>query len=182
MTMFDTDLDWYAHIRSIYECTRSVEIRSFINNFKMRNVATNKYLHMVKISDSPMCNKCKHNIDSIYHMFWECTHIQSLWLSVNQWLGETFRLQMVSTSNVILMHVFEDADDYCSIINFVYVICKRLIYRNRESSTTINLLQIINNLKKYEVIERSIAMKNGNLQKHADKWLDLYQLWSKEPQ
>ena len=146
----------------------------------MRNIATNKYLHMVKIIDSPLCNKCKYKIDSIYHMFWECAHVQSLWFSVNQWLGETFQLKMVTTSEVILMHVFDGADDYYNILNFVYVICKRLIYINRENSTTVNLLQIINSLNKYEMIERNIALKKSALQRHVDKWLELYQLWSKE--
>ena len=146
----------------------------------MRNLATNKYLHMVKIIDSPLCNKCKQKIDSIYHMFWECAYIQSLWVSVNQWLGEMFHLNMVNASVVILMHVFEGADDYYNIVNFVYVICKRLIYINRESSSPVNLSQIINSLRKYEIVERNIALKNKHLQRHSDKWLDLYQLWSNE--
>ena len=180
MTMFETDLEWYAHVKDLYVCTRSVEIRSFIYNFNMRNLATNKYLHKVKIIESPLCNKCKQKIDSIYHMFWECAHIQSLWVSVNQWLGEMFHLNMVHSSVVILMHVLEGADDYYNILNFVYVICKRLIYINRESPSPIKLSLVINSLRKYEMIERNIALKNKQLQRHSDKWLDLYNLWSNE--
>ena len=177
MAVFDTDLDWYSHIQGLYQCTRSVVLKSFIYNFNMRNLATNKYLHMVKIADSPLCNKCNAATDSIYHMFWECIHAKNIWVTLNKWLSEVFHLKLITDSSAVLMHILVGNEDYLNILTFVYIICKRLIYINRESISPLTIAQVVNSLKKYEKIERTIALQKKKNQKHYNKWLDLYHLW-----
>ena len=146
----------------------------------MRNLATNKYLHMVKIVDSPLCNKCKASTDSIYHMFWECIHVKKLWSTLNKWLSDVFKIKLITDSRAVIMHILVGNNDYINILTFIYIICKRLIYINRESKSPLTIVQVVNSLKKYENIERTIALQKKRVQKHYDKWLDLYRLWLNE--
>ena len=59
MSDFDTEVDWYKHIKNWYTCTKSVMLRSFIYNYNMRNMVTQKFLHTIGIKEQSVCPHCK---------------------------------------------------------------------------------------------------------------------------
>ena len=62
---FETELDWYAHIYESYLCTRSIEIRSFMYKFHMRDLVTRKKLFQMNKVEDPSCIKCNMYIETI---------------------------------------------------------------------------------------------------------------------
>ena len=80
------------------------------------------------------------------------------------------------------MNIFDVDIVYEDLLCFIYTICKRMIYQNRQNSIQVSLYNLINVLRKYEYMERTIAIKNKQLQKHFNKWLDLFVLWLNEAQ
>ena len=177
MEFFDTDLDWYEHLYDWYSCTKSVEIRSFIYNFNMRNIVTRKYLHKVKIIDASNCLKCNKEED-LLHLFWSCDSTNKLWFDLNDWLTSILGITLETSCESVLMNILTTDVTYLNLLTFVYTICKKVIYNNRESSKPVNLIHVINVLKKYEKIERLNAMGLRRLQNHFNKWLELFITWS----
>ena len=118
-------------------------------------------------------------------MFWNCIHARTLWTELNTWLSSKLNLNIVDLQESALMNIF-DVDivfeDLLILLCFVYTICKRIIYQNRQNSIPVSLYNLINVLKKYEYVERLIAIKNKQLQKHFNKWLDLFVIWLNEAQ
>ena len=185
MEIFDTDIDWYKHIVNWYYCTKSVELRSFIYNYNMRNIVTQKYLCKIGKEASDRCLKCETAIEDILHMFWNCEHVAKLWMEVNAWLSSKLKIKIPNNRECIMMHDFTIINDtamYEDLLSFIYTLCKRTIYINRQSPVSVSLYNIINVIKKYEYIERTNAIRSKQLQKHFDKWLDLFVLWSNEIQ
>ena len=177
MEFFDTELDWYEHLYDWYSCTKSVEIRSFIYNFNMRNIVTRKYLHKVKIIDASNCLKCNKEED-LLHLFWSCDSTNKLWFDLNDWLTSILGIKLETTCESVLMNILTTDVTYLNLLTFVYTLCKKVIYINRESSKPVNLIHVINVLKKYEKIERLNAMGLRRLQNHFNKWLELFIIWS----
>ena len=182
MSAFDTEIDWYKHIKNWYGCTKSVMLRSFIYNFNMRNMVTQKFLYTIGIKEQSLCPHCKTCDQNIIHLFWECPKSRDLWIEIDKWLSQELTLYVTTSREAAVMNIFNYMDvTYLNLFNFVFTIVKKVIYNNRENVSNLRLQMVINALKKYEKIERLIAIKNKQLQNHFNKWLQLYTNWlSKE--
>ena len=62
---------------------RYIQFRTLHRRFYM-----NDLLHKMKLKDSPLCEMCKDETDSIEHMLITCPKTQSLWREVEFWLSE----------------------------------------------------------------------------------------------
>ena len=51
------------------------------------------------------------------------------------------------------MNIFDVDIVYEDLLCFVYTICKRIIYQNRQNSIPVSLYNLINVLKKYEYVD-----------------------------
>ena len=50
---------------------------------------TGRYLFLQKIIDSPCCSFCKQDEETITHLLWGCTVIQSFWSNLQTLIKET---------------------------------------------------------------------------------------------
>ena len=91
---FDTELDWYAHAYECYLCTRSIELRSFMYKFHMRDLATRKKLSQMKLAPDSTCMKCNLFTEDIQHMFWDCVLIKKLWSDLHTWLSKLYGFKL----------------------------------------------------------------------------------------
>ena len=181
MSDFDTEIDWYKHIKNWYMCTKSVMLKSFIYNYNMRNIVTQKFLCKIGIKEQSSCPQCNNPEQDIIHLFWECPSTRKLWSSIDRWLSQELSLHVQTSREAAVMNIFSYIDiTYLNLFNFIFTIVKKIIYNNRENVTELRLQVVINSLKKYEKIERLIAIKNKQLQNHFNKWLQLYTTWCSE--
>jgi len=179
MSIFDTDLEWYRHICDWYLCTRSVELKSFIYKYNMRFIATRKYLHTIGRSDTALCPKCNREVEDIVHMFWKCSTIQKLWKTLTSFINEILNSNINITKKGALMNINEVDITFEPLLSFICIVVIKTIYNNKDATSQITAQGIINVIKKYENIERNIAIKNKKLQNHFNKWLGFFTLWSK---
>ena len=63
--IFDTDIDWYNHIRDWYLCAKAVELCSFVYKDNMRELATKKHLCKIGKVDTSICPKCNNETEDI---------------------------------------------------------------------------------------------------------------------
>ena len=82
------DFELYEVLLESYRCTKSVELRSFIYRFAMRDLYPYQRLHKMKLADDPLCPKCKAEDETIIHMFWSCKTATNCWKEVLNWLND----------------------------------------------------------------------------------------------
>ena len=145
-------------------------------------MVTQKFLYTIGIKEQSLCPHCKTCDQNIIHLFWECPKSRDLWIEIDKWLSQELTLYVTTSREAAVMNIFNYMDvTYLNLFNFVFTIVKKVIYNNRENVSNLRLQMVINALKKYEKIERLIAIKNKQLQNHFNKWLQLYTTWfSKE--
>jgi len=66
--------------------TVDTQLRWFQLRILHRIIATNKFLCACKIIDSDRCTFCKHDQETIVHLFWQCPIIRQFWTDVMMWL------------------------------------------------------------------------------------------------
>lgn len=49
-----------------------------------RIVPTINYLYKIKLKDSPLCNFCKLNIETIEDLFTECFEVKDIWYKIKE--------------------------------------------------------------------------------------------------
>lgn len=169
------DIDFYKLLFENYYCTNSVRIRSFMYKFAMRDLFPMQRMYLIKKSDSPLCRKCELYEENITHMFLECTTVVELWDALIVWLNDQLGIRIAFDSRGVLINEFNIDISFAKVLTFVFTLAKLTIYNNRDNTIQVNIVQIINQILKYEYIERAIAIAKQNLQKHVDKWQGIYQ-------
>ena len=82
------DDNWHKYYTIPFAATTDVVLRHFQFNYIKRLTATNKYRLMCKLQSSSLCDFCNSYVETIEHLFWECTHTQSLWNELRSFLSE----------------------------------------------------------------------------------------------
>ena len=172
---FETELDWYVHIHDCYLCTPSRALRSFMYKFHMRDLATGTKLLKMKLVNSPSCIKCAKFDETVQHMFWECEMIQSLWSKLHLWLAKIYGHTITFSKESVLLYVFDEEIDTAMyyVLILVYTLTKQIIYEGK-NDLNLNYLHAVKAIKECEILERNAATAKGALQKHFNKWGNLY--------
>ena len=135
----------------------------------MRIVATNKMLLKFKLVSSNLCDFCSMEIETVNHLFWNCTHAQTFWLDIK---NAYFSNQNINI-NLNLMNItfgLQKQSRYTSVTNFVILSAKYYIYINKCKKTMPHLEGFRMYLSKCIEIDKQIALKNDTLQHHYEKW------------
>ena len=60
-------------------CTANNEVKELQFKILHRYVATNKLLYSMNKVDTPRCTFCNIQIETLYHLFFECTILKCIW-------------------------------------------------------------------------------------------------------
>ena len=102
------DFEWYSILSDTYRCTRSVQIRSFIYQFAMRDLFPNDRLYKMKLVNSPVCPKCHVENETIMHMFWTCDTVHNLWEEVLTWLEALLEIEIIRNAKTVLLNYIDN--------------------------------------------------------------------------
>ena len=136
------DFEWYDVLYESYLCTKSIELRSFIYRFAMRDLYPNSRLYKMKLVDDPHCPKCKTGEETIIHMFWTCDTVKNLWKQTIDWLNEEFDINIKLQPKTLLLHYIECDITFLPALTMIFTLVKRTIYQNKESSNQIHINHI----------------------------------------
>ena len=64
-------------IINVKKATLSVYLRYLHYRITNRIITTNKFLHIINISETNICTFCKHDVEEIIHLFWQCPVTQN---------------------------------------------------------------------------------------------------------
>ena len=153
----------------LYSVTNIPKFRSFQFRLLHRALVTNVHLHRWSIKESDLCTFCKHEKETLTHLFVTCKEVSMLWEKVTKYLvsrypGVTLE---INAHNIINNAITPGKGD---VINFVVLLTKQFIYAQKCLGGDIHFPYLMQKIRMVEQIEKYIAVKNGKLAIHNRKW------------
>lgn len=149
-----TPMDWQKIWSLPYSTTRETKLQSFAFKIIYRLTPCNKYLHTIRICESPTCPSCG-EIDSISHFFYSCTKVKAFWLQVGRWCEGYVNLPLSGiTMPQFILGVTHHARAP-KIINWILLMAKFYIHRQRLfHSANFSLIGFLAEMKSHLLTER----------------------------
>ena len=140
-------------IQKVYSVTNVPKLRSF--QYRLKDY---------KIKDSDKCTFCHIHREELFHLFYKCKYMNTLWYNIVQ----LCKLPKVPTfEDILLKNILPNAK---LLPNFLILLAKHFIYRMR-CEKKIPLFHIFQKeITLYKNLEETIARKNNKLPLHTLKW------------
>ena len=155
----------------IYKISNVPKYRSFQYRLLQRGLVTNVQLEKWGIISSSACFYCNNNPEEIEHLLVLCPIVQVFWSEVFDWICQKFVVNKNELRIKLENIIRNDVHKYMkSIINFIVLLAKFYIYRQKWSKGNLNIKAFIRFVLNIEKIEKYIAIKNNKLYIHNKKW------------
>ena len=165
----DGIVDYGKEHLNIFKTTNVSKFRSFQYRLLQRAIVTNVHLQKWGITPDDKCYYCEQHKETLIHLFYSCPSVQQFWRKLLNYIKETFELKDYSDqAKDIIMNTI--ATPRRHIANFVCLIAKQFIYRQRCLKSSLSLQAFREQLNHVENIEKYIAIKNGKERIHYKKW------------
>ena len=159
-------IQWQDRFKRIFKTTLDTKIRTFQFKFIHRRIATNEFLCRIGVKSSPMCNFCNQESQDLLHLFCHCPVVKKFWNEVNTWLCEldvlVFPLSMID-----ICFGVQSRNDF---VNSIIFYAKYFIYRCKHSDKIISFRLFQKEISFLEKVEYIIALRQGKLLIHLEKW------------
>lgn len=149
---------------NVNKITISVKLRNFQYQILQRTLVLNPFLLKINIKQSDNCTFCESYKETIVHFFYECENVQQLWTNLFNILKD--HIPVIFSKEIILYNCSTEC-----LLDKIILITKHYVYASRCNNNKLSLTGAVNNIKKYYIIEKKIALLKGKVDKH-------YQIWS----
>ena len=164
-------VDFGLEIASVYRLTNITKYRSFQYRLIQRGLVTNIHLYKWKMVDSELCYFCNTQKETISHIMYQCTVVQTFWRKVEDYLCERFGIMKSDiVSNEIAVMWNKIVPSKFHVANFVCLVTKQYIYRCKCQKKDMSFEEWKQVLRQIESVEKYIAIQSGRYVKHVRKW------------
>ena len=161
-------VDFGMKHKSIYRITNVPKYRSFQYRLLQRGLITNIHMYKWGMIMTDQCTFCHRYEESYVHLFFLCEHVQELWSQVAEYIRVEFGItSLLLTPQAVVMNEIHKSD---LVANFLCLVTKQYIYRQRCMKKEIIFYELKALFKKIRNIEKYIAIKNGKIQIFNKKW------------
>ena len=138
------------------------KLRWFQYRIVHRIIPTNRYLFKCKIVDSPLCNICNQEEETISHLMWECEIVQNFWSRLLNILKEKCILcETLELSEPLILFGIKEKVITDKAIDLIILIAKYYIYSCKWQSKAPHLKVFEKILKERISIEESCPVSGG---------------------
>ena len=148
--------------------TKNTKLQWFqckINHFVL---TTNSFLTKIKLIESPLCNLCRKETETIIHLLWECEKVQTLLEEIDHWTSSIGTFTLNYNKKTFLLGIIDSR--YSADTNLVILTIKHYIYSCRCLSKNITFSGVRQTLKNLYLTEMAIATKNQKLEQFQIIW------------
>ena len=156
-------LDWEKIYLLPFKTTLDTKLREFQYKILNRILYTNKMLFKFKKVDSPLCDFCEKELETIEHLFFHCTKVSMFWNDLKSVLDSfniTIRFDIMNVLFGIL-----DTDNISILVNYIILESKYFIYRCKLNKGCLCVSLLVDKFKKTFQTERFIAKRNNKRKK-----------------
>ena len=160
----DINLNWGIIYSISFQASLSTKLRYFQYKILHRYLSVNKLLAQIGFVNSELCVFCNSEVESIQHLFWDCSEVNPLWNQIRRYLlNESGNFNV---RDIILGILDIERRKY----NFVILHAKYYIYICKWKECKPTYTSLVNFLKYNKNIEEIIASRNNKLEKCTKKW------------
>ena len=136
------DQEWNRYNTYINNLSE-VTLKDF--QFKINNkiLVTKTFLHQIRKVEDNLCSYCKREPETILHLFVECDKVKEFWQSLRIWLMQNVNISINLDKKGILFSY----QGKCILKNYIMVVAKHYIYKNKFSAKQLNINSFISMLK-----------------------------------
>ena len=163
----DVGMSYEGSMSDVLSVTRNTSLLSLHFRLISRIITTNTFLHVIGKSESWSCTFCKNAAETLVHMFWRCSIVQTFIKEVTKYLKENFSIQVIYDEKSWFFPTNEQSSKQSVMIG---MIAKQNIYRARNKDMKPSLSYFINTLKCEIEKENYIAIRNNKLAEFSMKW------------
>ncbi len=166
------NIDINLYFSNIHKHHKDTYLRSFQYKIMHRILPTNYSLFKMKISNESLCTFCNSYIESLEHIFWECTSSKNIWLSINESLELEQKFENFKFNKETIFFGYNSDTPHISGINIFITLIKSYIYKCKLKYLDLSFRSakffLISNCK----IQKSIDFVNADREwAFLDDWL-----------
>ena len=155
-----------------HKVTQDTQLKWFQTRLLHRLLPTQKYLYLCKLVDSPICNFCKEEEQSIPHMLYDCPIIYKFWTDFHQLMRVQFQVcnNFTLDKELVLLGTKQNIKTD-PVINFILLFAKFYIYKCKlqDSQPSIPIFSCL--LKDRYSLEKCVAYTNNRQNQFENDWL-----------
>ena len=155
--------DWKNIYSAIFDICKDNTLQNFQYNFVHRNIATNKYLLKCKYVASSLCSFCNMAIETLDHLFWECSITQYFWNKLFDLLSQ-YNFNDIKNKFHILLYSRD------RLLSYIYMFAKYYIYQCKFKNIIPNIESFKTKLKNRKTLEHKIALEKDRIQTFYEIW------------
>ena len=149
----------------VCKATNSSRIKMFHYKLVNRIITTNKYLKIIKVKDSDNCTFCGEETETLAHMYWHCSRVQSYIQSVKRVIARQWQSDL--HINIKQWFFLTELSDIEALI---ITLAKMVIHEARMKETQPTATHFHNKLQWEEEIERNAARLANKQDTFEKKW------------
>ena len=165
------NLNWKSIFIHSMKISPDPQLKWFQARIIHRILPTKKYLHLCKLTHSPLCVFCDSHVETLNHLFWDCNFVQSFWKDLIKTLKEkcTHCVRLNLSKELILFGKIENV--YTDkAIDSILLYAKYFVYKCKLQERIPLIDQCISELKHRITIEKVLASRTGKVNTFKDKW------------
>ena len=164
-------LDWRAIFKHSIKVTPDPQLKWFQARIIHRILPTKKYLHLCKLTHSPLCVFCNRNIETLIHLFWDCYFVNTFWKDLVKLLQEKcahcdiFNLCQELVIFGSTKKIYTD-----KAMDSIILYAKMYVYKCKLQEKMPQLEHFMPELKYRTSVEKILAIKSSKLSVFNEKW------------
>jgi len=136
------------NVKAVYELPFKVTVENKLRNFQFKLIhniiPTNLSLYKMSIQDSPRCDRCLFQNETLVHMFFECPDVKIFWKDVIMWWN-TKRPDNINPNSIEILYRHKPEITSFFALNHYLLIAKYHVYLARNQPETPSL-QVLSRL------------------------------------
>ena len=166
------NINWKIVFTKAIKATQDAKLKWFQFRILHRIIPTNRYLHIRKLVDSPLCTFGCHEEETIAHLFYDCPVVQLFWADVLIWIHSqcTHCDKFYFTEELVVLGTKQNTRTDC-VIDFIILLAKWHIYKCKLQNKSPHLLAFKNMLKNRYLLERYNSFTQCKYDKFTASWL-----------
>ena len=159
---------WATIFHSFYNLNNN-NLIWFQTKVLYRILGTKVYLKKVGISEQYLCSLCKHQPETLVHLFFECAKSQEIWKSLEIYINlKTRKVLHFSKLTVLLGYLLQDQNAHP--LNLVIVTTKQYIFETSKLNTQLSMTNLLYKLRKNFTERQLLARLNDQEVKFTKNW------------
>ena len=150
--------------------TKDTQLRWFHFRILHRLLPTGRYLYLGHLTETPMCDFCSHEEETLLHLFWECPAVQSFWSDVSALISRDIQVELNMPFSLFGL---DQNVQTGRVFVLIILMAKFHLFRSKLQKGKPNVNIFIHSLKQRAVIEKYCIAVSDQEERHETQPLSL---------